>query len=44
LRRKEKGEPARYGPPRFPNIPYPETIKVDPPAKKELDLAAASTI
>src|SRR5437667_5986953 len=31
LRRKEKGEPARYGPPRFPSIPYPETIKVIPP-------------
>jgi len=31
LRRKEKGEPARYGPPRFPSIPYPETIKVDGP-------------
>jgi hypothetical protein len=44
LRRKEKGEPARYGPARFPSIPYPTTIKVDPPEKKELDLAAASTI
>ncbi|HKB18325.1 MAG TPA: molybdopterin cofactor-binding domain-containing protein [Candidatus Dormibacteraeota bacterium] len=33
LRRREKGEPARYGPPRFPSIPYPETIKVAPPAK-----------
>src|SRR5438105_2776746 len=31
LRRKEKGEPPRYGPPRFPSIPYPETIKVIPP-------------
>ena len=31
LRRKEKGEPPRYGPPRFPSIPYPETIKVTPP-------------
>jgi hypothetical protein len=44
LRRKEKGEPARYGPVRFPNIPYPSAIKVEPPPKKELDLAAASTI
>jgi len=44
LRRKEKGEPARYGPLRFPLIPYPPTIKVDPPAKKELDLAAAPSI
>ncbi|TMC52963.1 MAG: aldehyde oxidase [Chloroflexi bacterium] len=33
LRRKEKGEPPRYGPPRFPSIPYPETIKVAPPGK-----------
>jgi len=31
LRRKDKGEPGRYGPPRFPSIPYPETIKVDAP-------------
>ena len=31
LRRKEKGEEPRYGPARFPNIPYPETIKVQPP-------------
>ncbi|TMG14013.1 MAG: aldehyde oxidase, partial [Chloroflexi bacterium] len=31
LRRKEKGEPARYGPPLFPAIPYPPVIKVDPP-------------
>ncbi|TMD38446.1 MAG: aldehyde oxidase [Chloroflexi bacterium] len=31
LRRKEKGEPARYGPPRFPAIPYPTAIKVEPP-------------
>jgi hypothetical protein len=33
LRRKEKGEPARYGPPRFPSIPYPPVIKVEPPPK-----------
>ena len=33
LRRKEKGEPPRYGPPRFPSIPYPEPIKVEPPPK-----------
>ncbi|GAC1665928.1 MAG: xanthine dehydrogenase family protein molybdopterin-binding subunit [Candidatus Dormibacteraceae bacterium] len=44
LRRKEKGEPARYGPVRFPQIPYPTTIKVEPPPQKELDIAAASTI
>ncbi len=31
LRRKDKGETPRYGPQRFPAIPYPETIKVDGP-------------
>ena len=39
LRRQEKGEPARYGPPMFPAIPYPPTIKVQPPPK---DAAAAA--
>ena len=33
LRRKEKGEPPRYGPPRFPSIPYPPAIKVEPPPR-----------
>ena len=41
LRRKEKGEPPRYGPPRFPSIPYPEAIKVQPPPK-DFDAAAAT--
>jgi 4-hydroxybenzoyl-CoA reductase alpha subunit len=36
LRRKQKGEDPRYGPPRFPEIPYPAAIKVEPPPK-ELD-------
>ena len=36
LRRKEKGEPARYGPPRFPAIPFPPPIKAEPP-RRELD-------
>jgi len=40
LRRKEKGEPARFGPTSFPAIPYPPAIKVDPPAK-DLDVKAA---
>ena len=31
LRRKEKGEAPRYGPQRFPPIPYPPVIKVDAP-------------
>jgi 4-hydroxybenzoyl-CoA reductase alpha subunit len=33
LRRKDKGEPPRYGPPRFPPIPYPTVIKVEPPPR-----------
>src|SRR6266571_2937692 len=33
LRRKDKGEPARVGPRRFPDIPYPPCIKVEPPPK-----------
>jgi 4-hydroxybenzoyl-CoA reductase alpha subunit len=40
LRRQEKGEPGRYGPPMFPAIPYPPTIKVQPPPKD----AAAPTL
>ncbi len=43
LRRKEKGEPPRFGPAKFPSIPYPACIKVDPPSK-ELDSAATATI
>jgi 4-hydroxybenzoyl-CoA reductase subunit alpha len=43
LRRKEKGEPARFGPSRFPVIPYPACVKVEPPPK-ELDLAAPTSI
>jgi len=35
LRRKDKGEPPRYGPPRFPSIPYPQTIKVDGPVGRQ---------
>jgi 4-hydroxybenzoyl-CoA reductase subunit alpha len=44
LRRRDKGEPARFGPTHFPAIPYPECIKVDPPPKKEVDLASAAAI
>jgi len=33
LRRKEKGEAPRFGPAGFPGIPYPVTIKVEPPPK-----------
>jgi 4-hydroxybenzoyl-CoA reductase subunit alpha len=35
LRRKEKGEPARYGPQRFPQIPFPAVIKVDGPVRHQ---------
>jgi len=35
LRRKDKGEPARYGPQYFPDIPYPETIKVSGPEGRQ---------
>jgi CO/xanthine dehydrogenase Mo-binding subunit len=34
LRRADKGQPGRYGPPTFPSIPYPPTIKVEPPPKE----------
>jgi CO/xanthine dehydrogenase Mo-binding subunit len=40
LRRKEKGEPPRYGPPFFPTIPYPPTIKVEPPIDRNAAAAA----
>jgi CO/xanthine dehydrogenase Mo-binding subunit len=43
LRRQGKGEPARYGPPGFPDIPYPVCIKVEPPPR-ELDHAAPAAI
>jgi CO/xanthine dehydrogenase Mo-binding subunit len=43
LRRKEKGEPPRFGPAKFPRIPYPTCIMVDPPPK-ELDTASPAAI
>ncbi|HVS48688.1 MAG TPA: molybdopterin cofactor-binding domain-containing protein [Candidatus Dormibacteraeota bacterium] len=43
LRRKEKGEPGRFGPTRFPAIPYPPTIKVEPPPR-DLPSAAPAAI
>jgi hypothetical protein len=43
LRRRAKGEPARYGPARFPTIPYPPTIKVEPPPR-DLSVAAPAAI
>jgi CO/xanthine dehydrogenase Mo-binding subunit len=43
LRRQDKGETPRYGPQGFPDIPFPPTIKVEPPPK-ELDRAAPAAI
>jgi 4-hydroxybenzoyl-CoA reductase subunit alpha len=40
LRRKGKGEPARVGPDAFPAIPYPPSIKVEPPPR---DSSAATS-
>src|ERR1700682_4529080 len=31
LDRKARGQPPRFGPEKFPSIPYPELIKVEPP-------------
>src|SRR3989441_7526085 len=31
LKRKQKGEPARYGPDSFPEIPWPEPVRVPTP-------------
>jgi len=42
LRRKGKGEAARFGPPAFPPIPYPACIKVEPPPRDVPNAAAAS--
>ena len=33
IRRQGKGESPRYGPPSFPSIPYPPTIKVEAPPR-----------
>jgi 4-hydroxybenzoyl-CoA reductase alpha subunit len=33
LKAKAKGQPARYGPTRFPSVPYPEPIHVPTPAE-----------
>ncbi len=38
LRRREKGEPARYGPDAFPAIAYPPLIKVEPPSVKAAEI------
>ncbi len=40
MRRKDKGESPRFGPSKFPSIPYPPTIKVEAPPKD----AAASAL
>jgi hypothetical protein len=33
LERKAKGEPARFGPASFPDIPYPDPVIVTPPGE-----------
>ena len=40
LEAKAKGAEPRYGPKRFPEVPYPEPIKVDPPAPDDLRVGA----
>ena len=40
LRRRSKGEAGRVGPAAFPEIPYPPTVKVEPPPK---DLSASAS-
>jgi len=40
LEAKAKGKPPRHGPKGFPVIPYPEAIKVDPPARDDLRVGA----
>jgi len=40
LEAKAKGNPPRHGPKAFPAIPYPEAIKVEPPAKDDLRVGA----
>jgi 4-hydroxybenzoyl-CoA reductase alpha subunit len=44
LRRQGKGEPPRFGPVKFPDIPYPPCIKVEPPQKELAGDAAAASI
>jgi CO/xanthine dehydrogenase Mo-binding subunit len=36
LEAKAKGEPARFGPKVFPEIPYPEAIRVEPPDEHDM--------
>jgi 4-hydroxybenzoyl-CoA reductase alpha subunit len=36
LEAKAKGEPARFGPKGFPEIPYPEAIRVEPPDEHDM--------
>jgi 4-hydroxybenzoyl-CoA reductase alpha subunit len=40
LEAKAKGAEPRYGPKAFPAVPYPEPIKVDPPAPDDLRVGA----
>ncbi len=40
LDRKTKGESPRYGPQKFPAIPYPELIRVEPPDPHDMRVGA----
>lgn len=40
LERKAKGQSPRFGPEKFPSIPYPELIKVEPPDPHDMRVGA----
>jgi hypothetical protein len=40
LERKAKGQAPRFGPKKFPSIPYPELIKVEPPDPHDMRVGA----
>src|ERR1700682_1640121 len=40
LAAKAKGNPPRYGPKGFPAVPYPDPIRVEPPARDDLRVGA----
>jgi CO/xanthine dehydrogenase Mo-binding subunit len=40
LERKAKGQAPRFGPEKFPSIPYPELIKVEPPDPHDMRVGA----
>jgi len=40
LEAKAKGNPPRHGPKGFPAVPFPEAVKVEPPARNDLRVGA----